>query len=175
MKNPRATLLFLLLAGSSAATGFLWWREKQAPPTRTSELYSLIEEGLYMGGAVDKAPPGTRAVLNLCQFEDPYRCEVHVWQPIPDRAPAPDLDWLRKQVAFVDAQRKAGRTVYVHCRAGISRSGMVTVAYLMQEHDWTRDKALEFVRSKRPMTRPHPAFLERLLDWERTLRRTERF
>ena len=45
-----------------------------------------------------------------------------VWESIRDAAPAPDLDWLRKQVKFVDTQRRAGLTVYVHCRAGISRN-----------------------------------------------------
>ena len=123
-----------------------------------------------MGGAVQKPPPGTQAVLNLCQDKDTYQCDVHAWDPIPDRPPAPRLDWLRKQVDFVAAQRKAGRTVFVHCRAGISRSGMVVAAYLMAEHNWTRDEALKYLRSKRSISQPNPAFLDLLLQWERALK-----
>jgi len=73
-------------------------------------------------------------------------------------------------VEFVDAQRRAGATVYVHCRNGASRSGMVVIAYLMYKNRWTRDEALEYVRKRRPVTRPNPAFMERLLEWEKVVR-----
>ena len=45
------------------------------------------------------------------------------------------------QVAFVEAEREAGRPVYVHCRAGISRSGMVVVASLMSRNGWLATRA----------------------------------
>jgi protein-tyrosine phosphatase len=38
-------------------------------------------------------------------------------------------------VAAVDANRRAGRTTFVHCRNGVSRSGMVVTAYLMWKND----------------------------------------
>ena len=122
---------------------------------REEQNYSAIEDGLFMGGLVDHPPPGTQAVLNLCEHEDPYRCDTHRWEPIPDAAPAPDIDWLRRMVEMVATERQAGKTVYVHCFAGISRSGMVVTAYLMSEHHWSRDQALAFVRSKRPITKPN--------------------
>src|SRR5262249_17465837 len=161
------------LAGSLGAWLFLLSREQGAnsspfPPSLGRPYrgvwtnYSLIEEGLYMGGSGPEPPPGTDAVLNLCEVEDRYRSAVHVWGPIPDREPAPDLDWLRRMVAFVATQRRGGATVFVHCQAGVSRSGMVVTAYEMSSKHWTRDEALEFVRSKRPVTRPNPAFMERL-------------
>ena len=44
-----------------------------------------------------------------------------------DAEPAPTLDWLRVQVEFIDAERAAGRTVYVHCRNGalIRNDGLI--------------------------------------------------
>jgi hypothetical protein len=135
-----------------------------------SNNYTLIEDGLYMGGDENAPPLGTTAVLNLCEKEDPYRTDIYLWEPIPDAAPAPNLDWLRRMVTFVDDNRRAGRTVFVHCRNGVSRSGMVVVAYEMYKHRWNRDQALEFVRSKREMARPNPAFMERLLEWEREVK-----
>jgi hypothetical protein len=173
MKLSRRRLLdlvfaSLVLVGLILAIWLGGWNRGEED--RSERNYSLIEEGLYQGGWVSEPPPETTAVLNLCEFEDPYQCEVHAWHKIRDAAPAPNLDWLRKQVEFVDGERRAGRTVYVHCWAGISRSGMVVVAYLMFKHDWTRDQALEFVRSKRPMTSPNPAFMELLLEWERSLK-----
>jgi hypothetical protein len=134
--------------------------------TRDGPNYTRIEDGLYLGGRVEKPPPGTRAILNLSEMEDPYRAEVHPWEPIRDAEPAPSIDWLRKQVEFIDTQRRAGRTVYVHCLNGVSRSGMVVVAYEMSRNKWTRDEALAFVRARRSTVRPNPAFMALLLEWE---------
>jgi len=92
-----------------------------------------------------------------------------VWAPIDDGPPAPDLRWLRQQVEFIDTRRRAGDTVYVHCGVGVSRSGLVVVAYEMYKNGWTRDEALKFVRSRRSITRPNPAFMKRLLEWEHVL------
>jgi hypothetical protein len=137
--------------------------------TRVPPNYSQIEDGLFLGGRVGVPPPGTRAVLNLCQVEDAYQAEIHRWQPIPDAAPAPSLDWLRQQVAFIDEQRRAGLPVYVHCQAGVSRGGMVTVAYLMSRNGWSRDESLQFVRSRREIVNPNPAFMVLLLEWQQSL------
>jgi hypothetical protein len=134
------------------------------------EDYDRIEPGLYMGGAVEKPPFGTTAVLNLCEQPDPYQCGIHLWEPIRDGTPAPSTDWLRRMVEFVDTQRRARRTVYVHCYHGVSRSGMVVTAYVMYKNNWTRDEALEYVRSKRPMVRPNRAFMQLLLEWEEYLK-----
>lgn len=138
--------------------------------TREPPNYSRIEEGLYLGGYVPEPPPGVHAVLNLCETEDPYVTDSHRWEPIRDAEPAPSLDWLREQVAFIETQRSAGRTVYVHCRNGVSRSGMVVVAYVMAREGWSRDEAMEFVRSRRQGLRPNPAFMELLLEWECALK-----
>ena len=39
---------------------------------------------LYLGAQVDEPPPGTKAVLNLCEFEDRYQAEVYRHEPIAD-------------------------------------------------------------------------------------------
>jgi hypothetical protein len=154
-----ALLIILVAAWLVANLVTLWHREK--------EDYTLIEDGLYMGAYVRRPPPGVRAVVNLCETPDGYECESHLWEPIRDSAPAPDLDWLRRVVQFVDDHRREGDVVFVHCLAGVSRSGMVVTAYEMRKNRWTRDEAIEFVRSRRPQTWPNPAFMELLLEWER--------
>jgi hypothetical protein len=138
---------------------------------REPENYSLIEPGLYMGGWVYEPPPGTKSVLNLDDIRDGYRCETELHEPIRDGGKAPSIEWLRRMVEFVDSERKAGSTVYVHWFAGVSRSGMVIVAYEMYKNHWTRDEALEFVRTQRPQTRPNPVFMELLLEWEQVVHR----
>jgi hypothetical protein len=162
------TVIAVLLLYSAllvhVATGWL------SPDEPSDYNYSLIEDGLYLGGSVAEPPSGTRAVLNVCESEDRYKAEVHRWQPIPDAAPAPSIDWLRQQVAFVDQQRRAGLPVYVHCHAGISRGGMVVTAYLMARDGMTRDQALALIR-KRRLIRPNPAFMELLLEWQEVVKK----
>jgi hypothetical protein len=139
--------------------------------TKKGANYSLIETALYQGGLVPEPPPGTQEVINLCESLDQYQGAIpsYHWVPIADAAPAPSLNWLKEMVGTIDAGRQHGQTVYVHCHAGISRSGMLVTAYCMFEHGWTRDKALDFVRSKRPVTRPNPAFMELLTQWQQFL------
>ncbi len=48
--------------------------------------------------------------------------------------------------------------------------GGVRAAELAMVLAWTRDQALEFLRSRRPGVRPNPAFMELLLEWERSLK-----
>jgi protein-tyrosine phosphatase len=157
----RFLLVFLGLAGLLVAV--------EVSLTGERPNYTLIRAGLYQGGYLKAPPPGTKAVLNLCRVADPYKVETHVWEPIKDTTPAPGIAWLKKQVRFIDEQRQAGKTVYVHCRNGVSRAGMVVVAYVMYKDRLPRDKALALVRTKRPITRPNLAFMERLLEWERVL------
>jgi len=99
MKLFCRTSLVILLTTASGVSLFL---VSLAYVLRQEDNYSRIEDHLYMGGAVVAPPRGTRAVLNLCEKEDPYRCEFHVWEPLADSEPAPSLDWLRRMVDLLD-------------------------------------------------------------------------
>jgi protein-tyrosine phosphatase len=160
-----AVALAAAALGIAAAYLAAEWYARERPN------YSRIEDGLFLGGSVPRPPPGATAVLNLCEAADPYQAEVQRWEPTADAEPAPSLDWLRRQVEFVASQRQAGRTVFVHCRNGVSRSGLVVAAYLMRREGWPRDEALGYLRSRRPEVRPNPAFMRLLREWEESLRR----
>jgi hypothetical protein len=185
--RPRFLLLFAILLAAVAALLLVVNRRfdtqlaasAEEPPlagdtasedrTPFEPNYTLIEPGLYVGGYVTAPPPDARAVLCLSLIKDDYTAPIHEWQPIPDEAPAPSLEWLRKQVAFIDTQRRAGHTVFVHCEAGVSRSGLVAAAYFMWRNHWPRDRALAFLRTTRPIVNPNPAFMDLLSVWEHDL------
>ncbi|KAF8249998.1 phosphatases II [Wilcoxina mikolae CBS 423.85] len=52
--------------------------------------------------------------------------------------------------------------VFVHCRAGISRSGSVIVAYVMKNYCLDFAAALSLVREKRQIVNPNHAFVSQL-------------
>jgi hypothetical protein len=165
LSRRQSLIIWLLLVGSVGLLLFGFARL-----LREEDNYSRIEDRLYLGGAVATPPRGTRAVLNLCETEDPYRCEFQRWEPIADSEPAPNLDWLRRMVELLDDWQRKGIPTYVHCRNGVSRSSLVVVAYQMHKNHWSRAEALEFVRAKRPIVRPNPAFMQLLLEWERIVK-----
>ena len=158
-------LLLCCVVGLGAGLALLGLRRLTTEPPN----WTRIEEGLYVGGSVPEPPPGTSAVLNLCELQDSYEAPDHVWEPIHDNEPAPNLEWLERTVNLVAGWRKEGKTTYIHCRNGVSRSGLVVTAYEMREHGWGREEALAFVRSKREI-RPNPAFLKLLGEWEKKLK-----
>jgi protein-tyrosine phosphatase len=53
----------------------------------------------------------------------------------------------------------AGKTVLVHCHAGISRSSTIVAAYMYLTGWNDIDKAVEYIVSKRPVVKPHPEVL----------------
>ena len=130
------------------------------------EPFTKIEERLYSGMKVPQPPPGTTVVVNVCGAKNEYPVKISHWRPIMDAGDPPKLPWLREIVQFVDTKMKEGETVFIHCAAGISRSGLVTTAYIMRKYNWSRDRALEYVRDRRLQIKPRKAFMKLLLEWE---------
>lgn len=68
----------------------------------------------------------------------------------PDMIAAPSQENLVIGVRCIEDQRRKGNSVYVHCKAGRTRSATVVACYLMQRHNWSPKEAVEFIRKKRP-------------------------
>lgn len=166
MRRVRWRFWILLFAAGPVG----WLMNECVQKIYADPTYARIEDGLYFGCWVKAPPPGTKAVVNLCGREDPYKLEAGFWEPILEGGPRPDLEWLERAVGFIAEQRRRGKTVYVHCLAGVDRSAMLTTAYLMREHGWTRGRALAFVREKRPQASPNPSFLKLLQEYEERLK-----
>lgn len=137
--------------------------------------YYLIENGLYQGGMPDEfMPREITAVLSLMHSNDVRHLlhphvEMYAWLPILD-GPFPGLPWLEAAVKMIEAMREAGQVVYIHCRAGISRSTMVTAAYLMKKNGWDRDTALEWIATANRHVDPNPHFLKGLREYDDKLK-----
>jgi hypothetical protein len=55
----------------------------------------------------------------------------------------------------------------VHCRAGVSRSAAVVVAYVMHHKQWSLQQALDHVRARRPIVCPNRGFMQKLVELDR--------
>ncbi|NXN11653.1 PTPM1 phosphatase, partial [Indicator maculatus] len=102
-----------------------------------------------------------RAVVTLNEeYETRFLCcSVQEWQAMGveqlrlstvDLTGVPTLENLHKGVEFILQHRARGNSVYVHCKAGRSRSATMVAAYLIQLHHWSPQEAIEAIGKIRP-------------------------
>nr|CAG4652272.1 EOG090X0GSS [Triops cancriformis] len=63
---------------------------------------------------------------------------------------APSQDKLKEGVQFIEQLKRDGSSVYVHCKAGRTRSATLVGCYLMRKNNWTAEEAVDFMAEKRP-------------------------
>ncbi|KAM9743796.1 protein phosphatase Slingshot homolog 1 isoform 2-T2 [Menidia menidia] len=67
---------------------------------------------------------------------------------------------------FIMKAKKNHSKCLVHCKMGVSRSASTVIAYAMKEYGWSLEKAYNFVKQKRNITRPNPSFMRQLAEYE---------
>ncbi|XP_050317614.1 phosphatidylglycerophosphatase and protein-tyrosine phosphatase 1 isoform X2 [Bactrocera neohumeralis] len=85
--------------------------------------------------------------------------------PTTDIFEAPDQDKLYDGVKFINqflpqekrikslngvSEPENNGTVYVHCKAGRTRSATLVGCYLMMKNGWSPEEAVDFMRARRP-------------------------
>ncbi|KAF4664744.1 Phosphatidylglycerophosphatase and protein-tyrosine phosphatase 1 [Perkinsus chesapeaki] len=63
---------------------------------------------------------------------------------------SPDLHTVEEAVEYVDERLAAGKTVYVHCKAGKGRSGTIVICWLMKHFGMSPEEAQEYLTKARP-------------------------
>jgi len=71
---------------------------------------------------------------------------------------------------FIDKARKEGKTILVHCAAGVSRSAAIVTSYLMIANKWGFEQAYQFVKNKRSIVCVNSGFKKQLEEFERELK-----
>lgn len=129
--------------------------------------YNRIDDTVLLGALPFRSiteellEENVRAVINMTE---PYETQFWVntaeeWNsygvlPVnlstPDMIAAPSQRNLWIGVRVIEDQWRKGNSVYVHCKAGRTRSTTVVACYLMQRHNWSPEQAVEFIKKKRP-------------------------
>ncbi|XP_005091785.1 dual specificity protein phosphatase 1 [Aplysia californica] len=151
-------------------------RERKQNPRQ--EEPSEILPHLYLGDVSHSGQHevlqrlGITALLNVstsCEnhFETQYR---YMNVPINDNLHADLLSWFPRLIQFIDSVAEERGKVLVHCRAGVSRSATVCIAYIMQKQGLSLDVAFEQIRLKRPIVDPNLNFIQQLQKFETQLK-----
>ncbi|CAD5234241.1 unnamed protein product [Bursaphelenchus xylophilus] len=69
---------------------------------------------------------------------------------------------LEEAVAYIENAVKDGVNILVHCEMGTSRCVTVVCAYLMRRFEWSPNKALLFLKERRPNVQPNTGFMRQL-------------
>jgi len=120
-------------------------------------VYPILQE-FNIAGIVNSTP-------NIkCHFKKQgiRYCQV----PIYDEPSSHILPYLDGAVLFIHCLISKGKSVLVHCQAGISRSSTLVIAYWMRYRGMTRDEAYLQVKKRRPCICPNQGFWKELQVYE---------
>ncbi|KAK5935755.1 phosphatidylglycerophosphatase and protein-tyrosine phosphatase 1 [Pseudochaenichthys georgianus] len=117
-----------------------------------------------------------RGVITMNEeYETKYFCNsAEEWQSAGveqlrlstvDLTGVPSLENLCQGVEFTLKHREQGSSVYVHCKAGRSRSATMAAAYLIRLHCCTPEEACQKLASVRPHILVRSAQLEVLMKY----------
>lgn len=123
----------LLLAGSHPGRG---------DDLRTrGRLEALVGAGIrfFIDLTGPQELPDYRALLNRAAHEMGVEL-TYLWHPIVDFS-IPSVEKMREILDEIDRQHALGRSVYLHCRGGIGRTGTVVGCYLVR-HGLSGEQAL---------------------------------
>uniref|UniRef100_A0AAX7THY8 Protein phosphatase Slingshot homolog 1 n=1 Tax=Astatotilapia calliptera TaxID=8154 RepID=A0AAX7THY8_ASTCA len=120
-----------------------------------SNLEELQESGvayiLNVTREIDNFFPGTFSYHNIRVYDEEATDLLAHWNDTYN---------------FIVKAKKNRSKCLVHCKMGVSRSASTVIAYAMKEYGWSLEKAYNFVKQKRSITRPNPAFMRQLAEYE---------
>jgi membrane-associated phospholipid phosphatase len=120
--------------------------------------YDAVDQSLWVGRRLSSKEAaaaragGVTAVIDLtCEFsEAPAFRSVHFLQLPTLDLTAPTQHQIDQAVAFIDEQLP-GSVVYIHCKAGYSRTAVIAAAYLLaSERADSVEEAIDLLRRARP-------------------------
>ncbi|XP_029467063.1 protein phosphatase Slingshot homolog 2 isoform X2 [Rhinatrema bivittatum] len=111
---------------------------------------------------------GVRYILNVTREIDNFFPGVFEYHNIRvyDEEATDLLAYWNDTYKFISKAKKHGAKCLVHCKMGVSRSASTVIAYAMKEYGWNLDRAFDYVKEKRSVTKPNPSFMRQLEEYQ---------
>ncbi|KAE8634210.1 hypothetical protein XENTR_v10002231 [Xenopus tropicalis] len=135
---------------------------------------SLIFDHVYLGSEWNASnleelhSTGVGYILNVTREIDNFFPGMFAYHNIRvyDEETTDLLSHWNDAYHFITKAKKNKSKCLVHCKMGVSRSASTVIAYAMKENGWSMEKAYNFVKQKRSVTRPNAGFMRQLLEYE---------
>lgn len=111
---------------------------------------------------------GVQYILNVTREIDNFFPSLFEYHNIRvyDEEATDLLAYWNDTYKFITRAKKAGSKCLVHCKMGISRSAATVIAYAMKEYGWDLNKAFDYVKERRTVTKPNPSFMRQLEEYQ---------
>ncbi|XP_010640525.1 protein phosphatase Slingshot homolog 2 isoform X3 [Fukomys damarensis] len=96
-------------------------------------------------------------IVILGQMDSPTQIFEHVFL---------GSEWNASNLEDLQNRGKHGSKCLVHCKMGVSRSASTVIAYAMKEYGWNLDRAYDYVKERRTVTKPNPSFMRQLEEYQ---------
>ena len=105
--------------------------------------------------------------LYLCFFRPNFEKQLqYLVITLADSCLETIIPKVKETKDFIDASLGAGGKVLVHCNDGMSRSGSLVIAYIMQTYGMDFKAALNYVQQRRFCVQPNDGFEQQLREYE---------
>ncbi|XP_041948399.1 protein phosphatase Slingshot homolog 2b isoform X2 [Alosa sapidissima] len=111
---------------------------------------------------------GVQYILNVTREIDnffPGLFEYHNIR-VYDEEATDLLAYWNDTYKFISRAKKNGAKCLVHCKMGVSRSAATVIAYAMKEYGWDLERAFDYVKERRTVTKPNPSFMRQLEEYQ---------
>ncbi|KAL1768673.1 phosphatase Slingshot-like 1 [Sigmodon hispidus] len=135
---------------------------------------SLIFDHLYLGSEWNASNleelqgSGVDYILNVTREIDNFFPGLFAYHNIRvyDEESTDLLAHWNEAYHFINKAKRNHSKCLVHCKMGVSRSASTVIAYAMKEFGWPLEKAFNYVKQKRSITRPNAGFMRQLSEYE---------
>jgi len=133
-----------------------------------------IADHLYLGSAAHASQLellerlGITALLNVSPNCPNYWPDKFEYQTIPveDNSTADIKAHFKAAIEFINEVKNKNGKILVHCKAGVSRSATMCLAYLISNRKMCLNDAYDEIKAKRRVISPNFNFMGQLLTWE---------
>ncbi|XP_043827184.1 phosphatidylglycerophosphatase and protein-tyrosine phosphatase 1 [Dromiciops gliroides] len=159
-------------------------RDKVSGPGHR-EWYHRIDKTVLLGALPLRSltrrlveEENVRAVITMNEeYETRFLCNTYEeWKTVGveqlrlstvDMTGVPTLENLKKGVQFTLKYKELEKSVYIHCKAGRSRSATMVAAYLIQAYNWSPEEAVKAIAKIRSHIHIRPRQVEILKEFHR--------
>jgi protein-tyrosine phosphatase len=133
---------------------------------------NYIIDNIYLGdvkGAKDEKLLKSYNITHVVNCADDhtsrYKDLKHIQLKMKDSSSQKLFPLLEEGYEYIKENSKGDNNIFVHCQAGMSRSGAMVIFYVMKAKGWDFETSYAYVKEKRSVVKPNHGFRKQLQEY----------